>query len=194
MKGGRIVLCNCLSHDKFIVMIRLELIIVNLLQFSNMAAPWGLVKTVIPGTQSAMWPRWPGHYFCQFEKRLPQPEIKTTCRIHLEIRSNPAWCLIRCSIQQTFTHPITSYLVKKSIQGNMNRRREKRVGTGREKSPSFTKITREMNLCVHCDDHFFIFIWFPQFICDLLHISLTLISFTGTYEPTIDLLPMSVAS
>ena len=26
------------------------------------------------------------------------------------------------------------------------------------------------------------------------HISLTLISFTGTYEPTIDLLPMSVAS
>ena len=28
---------------------------------------------------------------------------------------------------------------------------------------------------------------------DLNHISLTLISFTGTYEPTIDLLPTSVA-
>ena len=35
---------------------------------------------------------------------------------------------------------------------------------------------------------------FPQFIYDLFHISLTLISFTGTYEPTIDLLPTSVAS
>ena len=30
--------------------------------------------------------------------------------------------------------------------------------------------------CVHCDDHFFIFISFPQFIYDLFHISLTLIS------------------
>ena len=48
--------------------------------------------------------------------------------------------------------------------------------------------------CVHCDDHFFIFISFPQFIYDLFHISLTLISFTGTYETTIDLLPTSVAS
>ena len=47
--------------------------------------------------------------------------------------------------------------------------------------------------CVHCDDHFFIFISFPQFIYDLFHISLTLISFTGTKEPTIDLLPTSVA-
>ena len=27
----------------------------------------------------------------------------------------------------------------------MNRRGEKRVGAGREKSPSFTKITKEMN-------------------------------------------------
>ena len=27
--------------------------------------------------------------------------------------------------------------------------------------------------CVHCDDHFFIFISFPQFIHDLFHISLT---------------------
>ena len=27
--------------------------------------------------------------------------------------------------------------------------------------------------CVHCDDHFFVFISFPQFIYDLFHISLT---------------------
>ena len=31
------------------------------------------------------------------------------------------------------------------IQRNMNRGGEKRVGTGREKSLSFTKITKEMN-------------------------------------------------
>ena len=29
--------------------------------------------------------------------------------------------------------------------------------------------------CVHCDDHFFIFFSFPQFIYDLFHISLTLV-------------------
>ena len=46
MKGGRIILCNCMSH--VILMMKLELIIVNLLQFTNMAAPRGLVKTVIP--------------------------------------------------------------------------------------------------------------------------------------------------
>ena len=28
--------------------------------------------------------------------------------------------------------------------------------------------------CLHCDDHFFILISFPQFIYDLFHISLTL--------------------
>ena len=47
-------------------------------------------KAYIKGTQSAMWPHWPGHYFCQFEKRLPQPEIKSTRQKHLEIRFNPA--------------------------------------------------------------------------------------------------------
>ena len=35
---------------------------------------------------------------------------------------------------------ILSYLVKNSIQRNMNGRGEKRVGARREKSPSFTKI------------------------------------------------------
>ena len=35
---------------------------------------------------------------------------------------------------------ILSYLVKNSIQRNMKRRSEKRVGAGREKSLSFTKI------------------------------------------------------
>ena len=28
--------------------------------------------------------------FARFEKRLPQPEIKSTRRIHVEIRFNPA--------------------------------------------------------------------------------------------------------
>ena len=41
-------------------------------------------------TQSAIGPHLPGHYFCQFEKRLPQTEIKCTRRIHLEIRFNLA--------------------------------------------------------------------------------------------------------
>ena len=40
---------------------------------------------------------------------------------------------------------ILSYLAKNSIQRNMNRRREKRVGSGRGKSLSFTKITSEIN-------------------------------------------------
>ena len=40
---------------------------------------------------------------------------------------------------------ILSYLVKNSIQRNMNRRGEKRVGTRWENSPSFIKTTREMN-------------------------------------------------
>ena len=35
---------------------------------------------------------------------------------------------------------------------------------------------------------------YMNFIYDLFHISLTFISFTGTYELTIDLLPMLVAS
>ena len=36
------------------------------------------------------------------------------------------------------------HLVKNSIQKNMNRRGEKRVGAGREKSLSFTKMTKEI--------------------------------------------------
>ena len=41
---------------------------------------------------------------------------------------------------------ILSYLVKNSTQRNIKRRGEKRIGAGREKSLSFTKITKEMNL------------------------------------------------
>ena len=40
---------------------------------------------------------------------------------------------------------ILSYLDKTSIQRNMNRRGKERVGAGREKLRSFTKITKEMN-------------------------------------------------
>ena len=46
------------------------------------------------------------------------------------------------------THPMTLFYhiwFKNTIQRNMNRRGEKRVGAGREKSPSFAKITKEMN-------------------------------------------------
>ena len=46
--------------------------------------------------------------------------------------------------------------------------------------------------CVSLRRSYLHFISFPQFIYDSFHISLTLISFTGTYEPTIDLLPTSV--
>ena len=42
------------------------------------------------GTPSTMGPHWPEHYFCQFEKRLLQPKIKSTRWIHLEIHFNPA--------------------------------------------------------------------------------------------------------
>ena len=35
-----------------------------------------------------MGPRWPGHYFCQFENSLPQPKIKWTHQLHLEICFN----------------------------------------------------------------------------------------------------------
>ena len=36
--------------------------------------------------------------FASLKRRLPQPQIKSTRRIHLEIRFNPAFCLIRSSI------------------------------------------------------------------------------------------------
>ena len=49
--------------------------------------------------------------------------------------------------------------------------------------------------CVHCGRSFLHFHFISAaHIYDLFHISLTLISVTGTYEPTIDLPPTSVAS
>ena len=49
-----------------------------------------------------------------FEKRLPQPEIECTRRIHLEepLQSFPVFhsildLLLKTSFQQTFSHPIT---------------------------------------------------------------------------------------
>ena len=41
---------------------------------------------------------------------------------------------------------ILSYLVENSNQRNVKGRGEKRVGAGREKSPSFTKITKDLNI------------------------------------------------
>ena len=43
----------------------------------------------LKASQSAMGLRWPGLYFRQFEKCLPQPETKSTRPIHLEIHFNP---------------------------------------------------------------------------------------------------------
>ena len=75
--------------------------------------------------------------------------------MHLEIRSNLAECFIWSSIfcRKPFfwanvnsTYDIIlSYLVKNSIQRNMNRRGDKRMGAGQQKLLSFTKITKEMN-------------------------------------------------
>ena len=94
-----------------------------------------------------MGPCWPGHYFSQFEKRLPQPEIKTSrnpLQSYLVFHSIldlllkiSFWVNVYSSYDI-----ILSYLVKSSIKRNVNRRGEKRAGAGREKSP---KITREMN-------------------------------------------------
>ena len=90
----------------------------------------------VKGTQSAMGPRWPGNYFCQFEKRLHQSEIKSTCRIHHPLQSYLAFhsildLLLKISFWANFYssyYIILSYLVKNTIQRNMNRRGEKRVG------------------------------------------------------------------
>ena len=89
-------------------------------------------------------PRWPGHWFCQFEKRLPQPEIKSTCGTH-PLQSCLAFhwifdLLLKISFWANFFssyYTVFSYLVENSIQRNMNRRGEKRVGDGRDKSPWF---------------------------------------------------------
>ena len=108
--------------------------------------------SLIKGTQSAMGQHWPGHYFWQFEKRLPKPEIKSTRRIHLEIRCLVFHSIFDLLLEISFWanfyssyYNIFSCLVKNSIQRNLKRRGEQRVGAGREKSPSFIKITREMN-------------------------------------------------
>ena len=56
---------------------------------------------------------------------------------------------VRVALQSCLVfHSILDLLQKTSLfgfQNNMNRRRDKRVGAGRAKSPSLTKITKEMN-------------------------------------------------
>ena len=109
----------------------------------------------LKGTESAMGPRWPVHYFFPFEKRLPQPEIKCTRRIHKDIRYNLAKCSIRSSIfyrkplfEQTLTHPMTLFYhiwLKTVSKGTWTEEVRNLVGAGRVKSPSFSKIIKEMN-------------------------------------------------
>ena len=48
-----------------------------------------------------------------------------------------------------------------------------RVQTPLKSGIFFQSSLRNCINCVHCDDHFYIFISFPQFIYDLFHISLT---------------------
>ena len=103
---------------------------------------------------------------CQFEKHLPQPEIKCTHRIHLGI------CLVFHSITDLLLETpfwanfyssyyiILSYLVKNSIQRNVNRRGEKHLlmlgGRNRLCLPKI--ITREMNKKQWwANNHYFIY-------------------------------------
>ena len=56
--------------------------------------------------------RWPDHYFCKFEKRFPQPEIKCTHLIHLEILFNLTLSSIfyrKPLFEQTLTHFLTLF-------------------------------------------------------------------------------------
>ena len=111
-----------------------------------------LSKVHLKGTQSAKGPRWPGHYFSQFEKRrftstrnqiYASDTSRNPLQSYLVFHSILELLLKISFLSKLFTHPITliilSYLVKNSIQRNLNRRGEKRVGAGWEKSPSFTK-------------------------------------------------------
>ena len=81
-----------------------------------------------------MGTRWPRHQFCKFEKRLSQPEMKCTRRIHLEIRSVLPTVLFdpRSFTENLFFYSsfynIVSYLVKNSVQRNMNTRRRRAGG------------------------------------------------------------------
>ena len=76
-----------------------------------------------------------------------------------------AWKKFRTS---TGFEPVTSRL---PVRCSTNwAKRPLTLGAG----PSFFQASlRNCINCVHCDDHFFIFISFPQFIYDLFHISLT---------------------
>ena len=106
----------------------------------------------LKGTQSAMGPRWPGHLsvWKAFTSTRNQIYPSDTFRNPLQ------FCLMFHSIldlllktsfwansSNSSYYIILSRLVNNSIQRNMNRRGEKRLGAVREISPSFTKITRE---------------------------------------------------
>ena len=100
---------------------------------------------------------WPGHYFSQFDKHLPQPEIKCMHWIHLEIHFKLAWRFIRCSISCSIlywkplcranfysSHTVLSYLVKHSIQRNIKKSSGKCEGARQEKL--FTKKKRNESI------------------------------------------------
>ena len=85
-----------------------------------------------------MGPRWPGHYFCQFEKSLPQPEIKWTRRLVFHsildlLQKICFWANFNSSYDI-----ILSYFVKNSIQRNKNRREIAFVCQNNKRNESIT--------------------------------------------------------
>ena len=96
----------------------------------------------LKGAQSVIGLCWPGHYFCQFDKHLPQP--KTKCMHWIQSRNLLWYCLVfhlildlilKTSFWANFytTHKVLSYLVKHSIQRNMKRSSGKCEDAGQEK-------------------------------------------------------------
>ena len=96
----------------------------------------------LKGAQSVIGLCWPGHYFCQFDKHLPQP--KTKCMRWIQSRNLLWYCLVfhlildlilKTSFWANFytTHKVLSYLVKHSIQRNMKRSSGKCEGAGQGK-------------------------------------------------------------
>ena len=98
-----------------------------------------------------MRPRWPWHYFASTRNQMyPSDTSRNSLQSCLDIEFHSILDLHKKPrFEQTSTYSsydiILSYLVKNSIQRNVNRRGGKRVVAGWKKSPSFTKITKEMN-------------------------------------------------
>ena len=87
------------------------------------------IRSPVKGTQSVIGLHSPGHYFCQFDKHLPQPKIK--CMRWIQSRNQLRYCLVfhlildlilKTSFWANFyiSYKVLSYLVQHSIKRNMN--------------------------------------------------------------------------